>query len=718
MFHPSWAVIFLGIFLALQNAARVQGGQGCSSSPLDYEKLQKGNCEQLANGTYNNDRTIICITNRNPYAVKKCLYGWCYRIAECFDQSPKWQRSYCWQFYWFRSTGFDISATKQVESGTCVRNIQVRRCHKTYLKGWRVRYISSIKTTVDRCHSEPQTNNGGDDLHTAISALDVRSNNSLKEAMAIFGDYINNASATVQESNRSVTLQEKMENVLMATVVFEEFALQFADFHLSNSSAAVYLTSDKVDLQVKRAGSENKSDFYLEETKETNYIKMPSTDFQNGSVLLGVLYKDLHEMFTTSSTEEDPTNDTSKILNTIIMSVTMRPQPASLQENVTLGFKNVQPATRRRECVFWNFFSEIGPASWSNQGCHVTFMDDSVTECSCNHLTHFAVLVQFDDNTAGNKASLITKTDEDILIVITRVGLVLSLIGITLTIICYVFFADIKTPLSQIRVSLVSSLGAGQIIFFAGIGATENRGGCVAVAAMIQYFLMAAFCWMLIEGIYLYLFVVKVYNVSNKMILCYGVSWGIPALVVILTLSIAAGKDGMDSFVSERYCWMSSSSGLIWIFVSFFVFIEVVNVAILARVIKEMTSIEQVKDNNAEQLRLGIRACVVLIPLLGVTWLFGLLSSTHKAFVYIFTILNTTQGFFIFLLHCVRNTEIRERLKRRLRVLAPLIFTDGKTRTFKRSSKVNESRDLSLRKIKIAPRSTTNKSPENLTEIC
>ena len=64
--------------------------------------------------------------------------------------------------------------------------------------------------------------------------------------MAIFGDYINHASATVQESNRSVTLQEKMENVLMDTVAFEEFALQFADFHLSKSSAAVYLTSDKV----------------------------------------------------------------------------------------------------------------------------------------------------------------------------------------------------------------------------------------------------------------------------------------------------------------------------------------------------------------------------------------------------------------------------------------------------------------------------------------
>ena len=128
-----------------------------------------------------------------------------------------------------------------------------------------------------------------------------------------------------------------------------------------------------------------------------------------------------------------------------------------------------------------------------------------------------------------------------------------------------------KGPLSQIRVSLVTSLGAGQTIFLAGIGATENKvilliqlpiqatarftifslasfiqptlhllsppicnlsyalqGTCVAVAAIVQYFLMAAFCWMLVEGFYLYLFVVKVYNVSNKLKICHGVSWGKP----------------------------------------------------------------------------------------------------------------------------------------------------------------------------------------------
>ena len=52
------------------------------------------------------------------------------------------------------------------------------------------------------------------------------------------------------------------------------------------------------------------------------------------------------------------------------------------------------------------------------------------------------------------------------------------------------------------------------------------QGACVTVAAVMQYFFMAALCWMLVEGIYLYLFVVKVYNVSHRMAVYHGISWG------------------------------------------------------------------------------------------------------------------------------------------------------------------------------------------------
>ena len=40
---------------------------------------------------------------------------------------------------------------------------------------------------------------------------------------------------------------------------------------------------------------------------------------------------------------------------------------------------------------------------------------------------------------------------------------------------CMTFDSDAHQPLSQIRMSLAGSLGAGQIIFFSGIDATENE---------------------------------------------------------------------------------------------------------------------------------------------------------------------------------------------------------------------------------------------------
>ena len=38
----------------------------------------------------------------------------------------------------------------------------------------------------------------------------------------------------------------------------------------------------------------------------------------------------------------------------------------------------------------------------------------------------------------------------------------------------FFFISAVHQPLSQIRISLAASLGAGQIIFLAGIGATGN----------------------------------------------------------------------------------------------------------------------------------------------------------------------------------------------------------------------------------------------------
>lgn len=63
-----------------------------------------------------------------------------------------------------------------------------------------------------------------------------------------------------------------------------------------------------------------------------------------------------------------------------------------------------------------------------------------------------------------------------------------------------------------------------------------------------------------------------------------------------------------------------------------------------------------------EKVKAGIIASMVILPLLGLTWLFGLLgfSPGTIAFKYIFAVLNSLQGLAIFIFHCARNKEVRK----------------------------------------------------------
>ena len=63
---------------------------------------------------------------------------------------------------------------------------------------------------------------------------------------------------------------------------------------------------------------------------------------------------------------------------------------------------------------------------------------------------------------------------------------------------------------------------------------------------------------------------------------------------------------------------------------------------------------------QVEKVRTGVKASGVILPLLGMTWLFGLLSfnSDTVIFKYIFTIFNSLQGLMIFIFHCVLNKQV------------------------------------------------------------
>jgi len=109
---------------------------------------------------------------------------------------------------------------------------------------------------------------------------------------------------------------------------------------------------------------------------------------------------------------------------------------------------------------------------------------------------------------------------------ITYVGCGLSLAGELLTVLAYCALMNLNQEQVQIRFNLVVAIAIAQIVFLSGIDASETRGVCVLVAALIHYFYLAGFGWMLFEGIYLYLMVVKVFNIVVRMRLFYPFAWG------------------------------------------------------------------------------------------------------------------------------------------------------------------------------------------------
>lgn len=62
-----------------------------------------------------------------------------------------------------------------------------------------------------------------------------------------------------------------------------------------------------------------------------------------------------------------------------------------------------------------------------------------------------------------------------------------------------------------------------------------------------------------------------------------------------------------------------------------------------------------------------MKGAVLLLPLLGLTWTFGLLAVNSETIVfqYLFTIFNSLQGCFVFIFHCIMNSEVRQAWNRK-----------------------------------------------------
>ncbi|KAA0705234.1 Adhesion G protein-coupled receptor L1 [Triplophysa tibetana] len=219
---------------------------------------------------------------------------------------------------------------------------------------------------------------------------------------------------------------------------------------------------------------------------------------------------------------------------------------------------------------------------------------------------------------------------ELILFVITWVGIVISLVCLAICISTFCFLRGLQTDRNTIHKNLCINLFIAELLFLIGIDKTQyhisfltvssnpfvrRQIACPIFAGLLHFFFLAAFSWMCLEGIQLYLMLVEVFESEySRKKYYYLCGYCFPALVV----GISAAID-YRSYGTKKASWAIGA--------------------------------------------------IALLFLLGLTWAFGLLFINENTVImaYLFTTFNAFQGMFIFIFHCALQKKVHKEYSKCLR---------------------------------------------------
>ncbi|XP_061458984.1 adhesion G-protein coupled receptor D1 isoform X2 [Rhineura floridana] len=456
----------------------------------------------------------------------------------------------------------------------------------------------------------------------------------------------------------------------------------------STSAITVEGTSSVADYSlVKLPPQHLNAPHYRFPLKGQSYISIPGEAFQYKAwiTIVGLLYHTMHQYFQsikpmeTEIPEAAACKDCMIFVTSYLISLKVEPTP-TLSHNlsdsplITIHLRHKltplqysQALNKSNQvnlyCAFLDYSS--GSGVWSNQGCIRDDGDFNYSVCLCNHLTNFAILMQVVPLklTTGHKVALSS---------ISYIGCTFSILCLMITLVTFAILSSVSTIRNQryhIHANLSFAILMAQILLLISFQFNPGTVSCKILAILLHFFFLSAFAWMLVEGFHLYSMVIKVFgSEESKHLYYYGIGWGCPLLICVISVTSA-----VDSYGEDSNCWLLLENGAIWAFVAPALFVIMVNICILVavtRVISRISADNYKVHGDANAFKLTSKAVAVLLPILGSSWIFGVLAVNAHALVfqYMFAIFNSLQGFFIFLFHCLLNSEVRAAFKHKTKV--------------------------------------------------
>uniref|UniRef100_A0A670XZX1 Adhesion G-protein coupled receptor G6 n=1 Tax=Pseudonaja textilis TaxID=8673 RepID=A0A670XZX1_PSETE len=380
---------------------------------------------------------------------------------------------------------------------------------------------------------------------------------------------------------------------------------------------------------------------------------------------------------------EAPSNLTSYVVACSVGNTTIRDLKESVKITIKHTFKhdNIQKAPNAT-CVFWDMNKNRGQGGWNKTGCYaLPESNENETICLCNHLTHFGILMDL-----PRTASQIDSGNTRVLTFITYIGCGISAIFSAATLLTYIAFEKLRRDYpSKILMNLSTALLGLNLVFLLDgwIASFDIEGLCIAIAALLHYFLLATFTWMGLEAVHMYIALVKVFNtyIRQYILKFCVIGWGLPALVVIIILSSTHANTNniYNNILNDKnnkeqdgddFCWIKSTVVFYVTCVGYFGIMFLMNIAMFVVVMMQICGRNGKRTNRTmrEEILRNLRSVISLTFLLGMTWGFAFFAwgPLYLPFVYLFCISNSLQGLFIFIFHCAMKENVQKQWRRHL----------------------------------------------------
>ncbi|XP_074858939.1 adhesion G protein-coupled receptor L2 isoform X3 [Carettochelys insculpta] len=470
------------------------------------------------------------------------------------------------------------------------------------------------------------------------------------------------------ESWKDMNSSEQAHAATMLLDTLEEGAFVLADNLLEPTRVSMPTENIVLEVAVLSTEGQVQDLKFPQGSKGGNLIQLSANTVKQNSrnglaKLIFIIYKSLGRFLSTENatiklgSDFIGRNSTIAVNSHVIAaSINKESSRVYLTDPVLFTLEHIDPDNYfNANCSFWNYSERTMMGYWSTQGCKLIDTNKTHTSCACSHLTNFAILM------AHREIAYKDGVHELLLTVITWVGIVISLVCLAICIFTFCFFRGLQSDRNTIHKNLCVNLFIAEFIFLIGIDKTEYKIACPIFAGLLHFFFLAAFAWMCLEGVQLYLMLVEVFESEySRKKYYYVAGYLFPATVV----GVSAAID-YKSYGTEKACWLHTDNYFIWSFIGPVTFIILLNIIFLV-----ITLCKMVKHSNTlkpdssrlENIKSWVLGAFALLCLLGLTWSFGLLFINEETVVmtYLFTVFNAFQGMFIFIFHCALQKKVRK----------------------------------------------------------